>query len=200
MNEVIAMQITRREFFKITGTAALAATIAGCDWDSDPAFTLRLETAREVTTVCPYCSCGCGLICYVQGERLISISGDPDHPINEGALCSKGASLLNLNTVYNYRNHNPELNPNRLTRVLYRAPYSTVWEERDWQWALDRIAQRVKDTRDATFVKEEDGVMVNRTTAIAHLGSAALDNEENYLLAKLMRCLGVVNLDHHARL
>lgn len=194
------VQITRREFFKLTGTAALAATIAGCDWESDPAFTSRLESAREVTTICPYCSCGCGAICYVEGGRLVSVSGDPDHPINEGALCSKGASLLNLNTVYNFRDHQPVLNPNRLTRVLYRAPHSTVWEERDWQWALDRIAQRVKALRDATFVQEEDGVIVNRTTAIAHLGSAALDNEENYLLAKLMRSLGIVNLDHHARL
>jgi len=194
------VQITRREFFKLTGTAALAATIAGCDWDSDPVFNLRLEDAREVTTVCPYCSCGCGAICYVQNGSLISVSGDPDNPINEGALCSKGASLLNLNTVYNFRDHQPELNPNRLTRVLYRAPNSTQWEERDWQWALDTIAQRVQTTRDATFEREMDGVVVNRTTAIAHLGSAALDNEENYLLAKLMRSLGVVNLDHHARL
>lgn len=194
------MQITRREFFKLTGTAALAATLAGCDWKTDPAFSCRLVEAQEVTTICPYCSCGCGAICYVQDGRLVSVSGDPDHPINEGALCSKGASLLNLNRVYNYRDHQPETNPNRLTKVLYRAPNSTMWEERDWQWALDRIAQRVKETRDATFETEVDGVTVNRTTAIAHLGSAALDNEENYLLAKMMRALGVVNLDHHARL
>ena len=194
------MQITRREFFKITGTAALVATIAGCDWESDPAFTSRLERAKEITTICPYCSCGCGAICYVSGGRLLSVSGDPVHPINEGALCSKGASLLNLNTVYNYRSNKPELNPNRLTRVLYRPPNSLHWEERDWQWALDKIAQRVKDTRDHSFLREEDGVIVNRTGAIAHLGSAALDNEENYLLAKLMRSLGIINLDHHARL
>ncbi len=194
------MQITRREFIKLTGTAALAAVIAGCDWETDPDFALRLEKAKEVTTICPYCSCGCGAICYVEGGKLVSVSGDPEHPINEGALCSKGASLLNLNTVYNYRSHAPELNPNRLTKVLYRAPHSTQWEERDWQWALERIAQRVKETRDATFEREAGGVAVNRTTAIAHLGSAALDNEENYLLAKLMRSLGVVNLDHQARL
>lgn len=194
------MQITRREFFKITGTAALAASIAGCDWKSDPVFTSRLKDASEVTTVCPYCSCGCGAICYVEEGKLISVSGDPDHPINEGALCSKGASLLNLNTVYNLRDNKAELNPNRLTKVLYRAPNSTQWEERDWQWALDKIAQRVKITRDKSFVQEADGVTVNRTTAIAHLGSAALDNEENYLLSKLMRGMGLVNLDHHARL
>ena len=194
------MQITRREFFKFTGTAALAATIAGCDWESDPVFTCRLENAREVLTVCPYCSCGCGAICYVEGGMLTSISGDPDNPINEGALCSKGASLMNLNTVYNFRDHSAEPNPNRLTTVLYRPPNSTIWEQRDWQWALDRIALRVKETRDNAFEHEVDGVIVNRTKAIAHLGSAALDNEENYLLAKLMRGLGIVNLDHHARL
>lgn len=194
------MQVTRREFFKLTGTAALAAAIAGCDWEKDPDFTLRLKDAKEVLTICPYCSCGCGAICYVEGGMLTSVSGDPEHPINEGALCSKGSSLLNLNTVYNFRDHKPVLNPNRLTRVLYRAPNSTIWEERDWQWALDRIAQRVKQTRDSSFVREQDGVIVNRTTAIAHLGSAALDNEENYLLSKLMRSLGLVNIDHHARL
>lgn len=194
------MQITRREFFKITGTAALAATIVGCDWESEPVYHAKLENAKEVTTICPYCSCGCGAICYVEGGRLLSVVGDPDHPINEGALCSKGSSLLNLNTVYNFRDNKAVPNPNRLTQVLYRAPGSTMWEERDWQWALDKIAQRVKETRDKSFVQEAGGVTVNRTTAIAHLGSAALDNEENYLLAKLMRGLGIVNLDHHARL
>jgi formate dehydrogenase major subunit len=194
------VKLTRREFFKLTGVAALAAAVVGCDWESEPAFSDRLEDAKEVTTICPYCSCGCGAICYVAGGKLVSVSGDPDHPINEGALCSKGASLLNLNTVYNLRTHAPELNPNRLTKVLYRAPYSTEWVEKNWRWALDRIAKRVKETRDESFESQAGGITVNRTLAIAHLGSAALDNEENYLLAKLMRSLGIVNLDHHARL
>ncbi len=194
------MQVTRREFFKLTGTAALAATLAGCDWQRDPAFKFRLAEAKEVATICPYCSCGCGAICYVQDGQLISVSGDPDHPINEGALCSKGASLLNLNKVYNLRTNKPELNPKRLTKVMYRAPYSDKWEEREWDWALDRIAQKVKDTRDKTFETESDGVTVNRTTAMAHFGSASLNCEENYLLVKMMRAMGLVNIDHHARL
>lgn len=194
------MKVTRREFFKLSGLAALAAAVVGCDWDEDPIFSQPLVGAKEVATICPYCSCGCGAICYVANGKLVSISGDPDHPINEGALCSKGASLLNLNTVYNLRTHTPEINPNRLTKVLYRAPYSKVWEEKNWRWAMDKIARRVKETRDASFEEQADGVTVNRTMAIAHLGSAALDNEENYLLAKLMRGLGIVNLDHHARL
>ena len=194
------MKVTRREFFKLTGVAALAAVVVGCDWENDPVFSHRLEDAKEVTTICPYCSCGCGAICYVVGGKLVSVSGDPDHPINEGALCSKGASLLNLNTVYNLRTHDPELNPNRLDKVLYRAPYSQTWVEKNWRWAMDRIAKKVKETRDESFERQADGITVNRTKAIAHLGSAALDNEENYLLAKLMRSLGIVNLDHHARL
>lgn len=194
------MKLTRREFIKFTGTAALVGALAGCEWDKEPSISYRLQHAKEVPTICPYCSCGCGALCFVEEGKLISVSGDPDHPINEGALCSKGASLLNLNSVYNYRDNEQEINPNRLTKVLYRAPHSHIWEEREWHWALDRIASRVKATRDASFETEVDGVTVNRTTAIAHLGSAALDNEENYLLAKLTRALGLVNIDHHARL
>lgn len=201
-------KISRRAFFKLSGATGAAGGLfyllgrkPAEVMAQVPAKPLRIRYAREVATVCPYCSVGCGAICQVAGGEVISIAGDPDHPINEGALCSKGGSLLNLRNIYDPRTGKLMLNPNRLTKVLYRAPFGTRWEEKSWNWALTEIAKRVKKTRDATFeAKDANGVTVNRTTAIGHLGSAAIDNEENYLMHKIMRALGVVNLDHHARL
>ncbi len=119
----------------------------------------------------------------------MSIEGDPRHPINEGTLCSKGAAASQVAN-----------NPLRLKVPLYRAPGSDRWEEKSWDWMLPRIASRVKATRDASFQTEVGGGVVNRTEAIASLGGAALDNEECYLLAKLMRALGIVYLEHQARI
>jgi formate dehydrogenase major subunit len=132
---------------------------------------------------------GCGQIASVIDGKLVNLEGDPDHPINEGALCSKGAAVAQL--------HN---NPRRLDKVLYRAPKSAKWEEKTWDWAIENIAAKVKKTRDATFRKDEDGKTVNRTDGIACLGGAALDNEECYLISKAMRSLGVVYLEHQARI
>ena len=122
--------------------------------------------------------------------KVVNIEGDPDHPVNRGGACAKGASMRQLS---------PE-NPWRLNKVLYRAPGGTDWEEKSWDWALDTIARRIKDTRDDNFIETDGGNTVNRNEAIANLGGSALDNEECYLLSKLTRALGMVYLEHHARI
>ncbi|HWE61638.1 MAG TPA: formate dehydrogenase, partial [Chloroflexota bacterium] len=135
----------------------------------------RLRGATAVNGVCPYCAVGCSQQVWVKDGAIIDIEGDPRSPINEGHLCPKGANTFQLS-----------INPHRQTKVLYRAPYSDHWEERTLEWAMDRIAQRVQETRDATLVETDaDGALINRTTAMAHLGGATLDIEENYLIKKL---------------
>ncbi len=191
------MDITRRDFFKITGASAAGAAIMGLGLDLKPlkshAQTLKLRFAKETTSICCYCAVGCGVICST-GEagagKIINIEGDPDHPVNEGALCAKGAALSQLAN-----------NDSRLTAPLYRAPYSSEWRKVSWDWALANIAERVKKTRDADFEhKNTKGQVVNRTTAIASVGSSALDNEECWLIQALMRSLGLVYIEHQARI
>lgn len=196
------LKVTRRGFLKMTGTTAAAASLTGLGLKKTQAAykPVRISYAREVTTICPYCSVGCGIICHVRDGRVINAEGDPDHPINEGTLCSKGSSVMNMAYIYNEKGKMVP-NPSRLTKVLYRAPYSDKWEEKSWNWALTEIAKRIKKTRDETFEqKDENGVTVNRTTAINHLGSAMCNNEENYLFHKLVRAIGIINIDHCARL
>jgi formate dehydrogenase major subunit len=152
----------------------------------------RLEEADRVgTSICPYCAVGCAQLVYARGNDIIHIEGDPRSPINQGTLCPKGAATLSWLQ-----------NPNRLTTVKYRAPYSDHWEERPLDWAMERIAQLVKQTRDETFVRElPDGTIVNHTMAIAELGGATLDNEENYLIKKLCGGgLGMVFIENQARI
>jgi formate dehydrogenase major subunit len=133
---------------------------------------------------------GCSALVFSEKGRVVNVEGDPDHPINEGTLCAKGAALSQI--VNNDR---------RLDRVLYRAPGSTEWQEKSWEWAIRTIAARIKATRDATFVTQDGrGRTVNRTEGIACLGGAALDNEECYAYSKLARALGVVYLEHQARI
>ncbi len=151
----------------------------------------RVEMADKVgTSICPYCAVGCAQLLYVKGNDIIHVEGDPRSPINRGTLCPKGAGVLGWMH-----------NPNRLTRVKYRAPYATSWEERPLEWAMDRIATLVKRTRDETFVRTlPDGTTVNHTMAIAELGGATLDNEENYLIKKLCAGgLGMVWVENQAR-
>lgn len=151
----------------------------------------RLEEADRVgTSICPYCAVGCAQLVYAKNGRLIHIEGDPRSPINQGTLCPKGAATFSLIN-----------NPYRLSKVRYRAPFSDHWEERPLGWAMDRIAERVKRTRDETFVhKLPDGTIVNHTLAIASLGGATLDNEENYLIRKIFSGgLGVVWVENQAR-
>ena len=181
---------TRRQFLKglTTGTVAIGAlSESGCGPAIPP---LKTRGATNTTTVCPFCGVGCGQVVSTRGDKVINIEGDPGHPISEGTLCSKGASAIQV--VNNSR---------RLQKVLYRAPNGKAWEEKTWDWALERIAARIKETRDKTFqTTSTDGRVVNRTEAIACLGGSALDNEEAYLLVKLMRALGLVYIEHQARL
>ena len=186
------MDSTRRQFLAGLGTAGVSAGGAlGGPASAEAAAVKAPKTAgaTETTTICPFCGVGCGQVVSVKGNKVVSIEGDLHHPINQGTLCSKGAAAAQVTN-----------NPLRLKVPLYRAPGSDRWEEKSWDWVLPRIAQRVKATRDASFQTEVGGTVVNRTEAIASLGGAALDNEECYLLAKLMRALGIVYLEHQARI
>jgi len=198
------MELSRRDFLK-AGGAGLGGIVI---WQalgskgssaSTKAFTLTKKIG-ETPTICPFDGSGCGFI--VASEevhdklKVVNIEGDPEHPINNGAGCAKGATLRQLSAD----------NPLRLNKVKYRAPGATDWIEKDWEWAIEQIAQRIKTTRDKSFVSEwtdeKDGkkYVVNRTEAISCLGGAALDNEECYLLSKMTRALGLVYIEHQARI
>ena len=189
------MKITRRTFLKISGATAAGTVMGGLGFDLSPAEVyaqeLRIKGAKETTTICCYCSVGCGIIVHTDAKgKMINTEGDPDHPTSEGALCAKGMSLYQLIT-----------NKDRLTKVLYRAPNSAKWESKSWDWALSEIAKRIKKSRDASFVEKNDkGQVVNRTNGIAAVGSCHINNEEGWLYAKFLRSLGVVYMDHEARL
>lgn len=150
----------------------------------------RLRGAVKSHSVCPYCAVGCSQNVYTKGGEIIDIEGDPESPINEGTLCPKGANTYQL--VYN---------PHRIKQVMYRAPFSDRWEPKPLNWAMERIAQLVKETRDRDFVeRDEQGLTVNRVTTMAHLGGATLDNEENYLIKKLFAGgLGMLAIENQAR-
>jgi formate dehydrogenase major subunit len=150
----------------------------------------RTGTAdRVVRSVCPYCAVGCGQLVFVKDERITDIEGDPDSPISEGCLCPKGAATFQLVT-----------GSHRVKNVLYRRPYGTRWEVIPLDEAMDRVAERVKRTREETWeAADAEGNPLRRTMGIAHLGGATLDNEENYLLKKLFTALGVVQVENQAR-
>jgi formate dehydrogenase major subunit len=182
---------------KVTGATAAAVAVSGLGFDLKPvkvhAQMLKTMYATETTTICCYCGVGCGAIVHTgksAAGKVINIEGDPDHPINEGALCSKGSALSQLVN-----------NESRLTEPLYRKPYSTEWQTVSWDWALWTIAHRIKQSRDASFTpKNSKGQVVNRTNGIASVGSAALDNEECWLIQAMMRALGLVYIEHQARI
>lgn len=214
-----SMDVSRRDFLKISGGTVLASSLNGATSPEEAQAQtqeLRIKDAKITNSICPYCSVGCGINVFVKDGKVINTEGDQDHPINEGTLCPKGQSLFQ---VVN--------NPTRLTKPKYRAPGAAEWKEVEWDWALDQIARKIKDTRDKTFkektlskVKEkkvepgtkegglpvevevdvEKEFVVNRTDGIAHVGSAALDNEECYLLQKLLRSWGVAWIEHQARI
>jgi formate dehydrogenase major subunit len=191
------MNVNRREFMQITGAAAAGLAFSGLGFDLSAvkahAQMLKTRYAKETTTICCYCAVGCGAIVHtsLKGDgRVINIEGDPDHVINRGSLCSKGAALTQLVE-----------NKDRITEPMYRAPYSNEWKTVSWDWALTEIAKRVKATRDASFeVKNDNGQVVNRTNRIASVGSAALDNEECWIYQALMRAAGLVYIEHQARI
>ena len=201
--------LDRREFLRASaGGFALGGLFSlGADLRAAQAEVqhLRIAGAREVPSVCPYCAVGCGQLVHVGKDRLtnqdriLNIEGNPESPINEGTLCPKGAAAFQL-----------VVNPNRMTRVWYRAPGATDWDKtKTLDWAMDRIAHLVKETRDASFqesMQTQDAQgrpitkRLNHTLKIASLGGATMDNEWNYVQCKLMRALGVVFLENQARI
>ena len=192
------MELSRRDFAKLSGVTVggllLPARVTTATLAQAKPFPLH-KPVGETPTICPFCAVGCGAIVAAQNGRVLNVEGDPDHPINQGSLCSKGMALAQLNTL------DGEPNPRRLQRVKYRAPGASEWEEKSWEWAIDQIARRIKDTRDANLIETDDeGRTVNRLEAISSLGGAALDNEECSLIVKAMRALGLVFIEHQARI
>jgi formate dehydrogenase major subunit len=149
-----------------------------------------LSADRVVSSICPYCGVGCGQLVYVKDEKIIDIEGDPRSPISQGCLCPKGAATFQLVTG-SHREH----------KVLYRRPYSSHWETIPLERAMDMVAGRVRKTRDDHWEQStDDGLETRRTMAIAHLGGATLDNEENYLIKKLFTSLGILQIENQARI
>jgi len=194
------MQITRRGFLTLSGALGGGIALSGLGLNLKPTRAYadelgkmdRIKVARQVCTTCCYCSVGCGLICSVDKAtgKIFNIEGDADHPINEGSLCAKGAGFFDLT----------EANKHRLTKVLYRGPGGTEWEEKTWDWAIPRMARLIKDARDKGFVKKNaKGELVNRCETVAHLGSSNIDNEECWIVTAKCRALGLVYIDHQAR-
>ncbi len=185
------MNVSRRGFLKISSAVAVVSGL-GISLKSISAHAreLKVKHAKETTTVCPYCSVGCSIIVSVRDGKVINTEGDPDSPINRGALCSKGGSIYQM-----------AVNKNRLGKPLYRAPYAREWKEVEWEWALEEIAKKIKKSRDASFKKvNAKGEFVNRTEGIASVGSAAMDNEECFTYQKFLRGLGLVYIEHQARI
>jgi formate dehydrogenase major subunit len=194
------VQPTRREFLKATTLGGVAASVLGFDLTPAYAAVRELKIARttETRSTCPYCSVSCGVIIHTLGDRsrnvkptVVHVEGDADHPINQGTLCPKGITLKQ-NIV----------NDRRLTKVMYRAPGSLAWEEKDWTFAVERIARLVKDTRDKHFIeKDASGRAINALTALGVIGGCTDTNEVNYLLVKAFRAgLGVVPIEQQARI
>ena len=188
--------LLRRTAGAVAGTAL--GGLVGLGADLRPARAraqqLRIREARAYPSVCPYCAVGCDTIVHVAGEgeekRIVNIEGDVRSPINFGNLCPKGAAIYQLH-----------VNPNRATQVLHRAPGATEWTVMDLNEAMDRVAQLVKETRDATFQETtDDGKVLMNTLGIFSLGGATMDNEWNHLQQKLMRGLGVVAIENQARI
>lgn len=150
----------------------------------------KVDGAEVARSICPYCGVGCGQLVYHREGKLISIEGDPESPISRGHLCPKGADTYELHT-----------HPGRLKTVRYRAPYSGEWEDISLETAMDMVAQRTWETRERNFQESRDGQSLMQTTAMAHLGGATLDCEENYLIKKLFTAgLGMVCLSNQARI
>ncbi len=196
------MRITRRAFLRTSGHSsagsALSALLAfGADQDTVRAATVpqawKIRETKVVPSVCPYCAVGCGLLLHVRDGELVNVEGNPDSPINRGNLCPKGAASFQLT-----------VNPERQKKALYRRPGAAEWEPIELERAMEQIAQRVKATRDATFRRTmpigDREVLVNHTLGIASLGGATMDNEWNYVQAKLWRGLGGVFIENQARI
>jgi formate dehydrogenase major subunit len=194
------MQVTRRQFFRICAAGVGSSSLAALGFAPGEALaevrTFKLARASETRSTCPYCSVSCGLLIYSLGDgaknahkEIIHIEGDPDHPINRGTLCPKGAALLDF--VHS---------PNRLRRPEYRAPGSKEWKPISWDDAFSRIARLMKDDRDKNFIAtNEKGETVNRWVSTGMLAASASSNETGYLTQKIARSLGMLAFDNQAR-
>jgi formate dehydrogenase major subunit len=192
--------VSRREFLKVGAAGAGALAASGLGFDVALADStrvkqnLRIAGAKESHSVCPYCAVGCSLVAYTRQNsdgsvQLLQIEGDPDSPVNEGRLCPKGATAMQL-----------AISPRRIESPMYRAPGATKWQSISWDSMLDKIANNIKSSRDATFVTTDgNGNTVNRCEGVAFAGGAAFSSEEGYFATKLMRGLGLVYLEQQAR-
>jgi formate dehydrogenase major subunit len=191
------VDLTRRTFLRVAAAGALASPL-GFDLAPAVAQARRFKIARttETRSICPYCSVSCGVIVHTRGDgkntqrQIVHVEGDPDHPVNQGTLCPKGATLKHYID-----------NDRRLTRVLHRRPGGTGWEPMAWDEAIDRIARLIKKTRDATFIaRDAQGRTVNRLESIAAIGGCTDTNEFNWLFQKTTRSFGVVHLEQQSRI
>jgi formate dehydrogenase major subunit len=192
------MEVTRRQFLKAgaVGAGTIGASVLGFDvaQAKQEQQHLRIEGATVSRSVCPYCAVGCALLAYTRKDangkvELLQIEGDPDSPVNEGRLCPKGASALQL-----------AVSRRRVPSPLYREPGAAEWKQVSWDFALDKLAQNIKASRDRTFVTEDaDGHVVNRCEGVAFAGGAAFSSEEGYFATKLMRAIGIVYMEQQAR-
>lgn len=201
----MAIATSRRELLRLTGfgSAGIAATqLAGLGFNvafaAQRAARRKLEGAKQVASLCPYCAVGCGTIVASKADdrgvtRIVNIEGNPDSPQSTGSLCPKGSAVFQL-----------AVNDLRVTKVMRRKPNATEWdrEEISYDAAVDRIAELVSKTRDETFVERDpkSGKLINQATGIFALGGSTNDNEENYLIAKVMRMMGVVRIENQARI
>lgn len=193
-------QISRRQFFKVTGTTLASSSMALMGFSPREVLAevrqFKLTATVVARQTCTYCSVGCGILMYSLGNggmnakrSVIHVEGDADHPVNRGTLCPKGAGLLDFIN-----------SPNRLLRPQYRAPGSDKWVDMSWDEALDRIARHLKDDRDANFVqKTADGKLVNRWTTTGMLAASASSNEAGYITHKVARSWGLLPFDNQAR-
>ena len=193
------MDIGRRGFFKVTATGLTTSSLVAMGFSPGEALAqvreFKLTATSETRNTCPYCSVGCGLLMHGLGDRaknarteIVHIEGDPDHPVNRGTLCPKGASLIDFIR-----------SPHRLKYPEYRGPGESEWKRVSWDWALDRIVRNMKDDRDRNFVKEKGSVTVNRWNTSAFLAASASSTETGYITVKFLRALGMTALDNQAR-
>jgi len=188
------MKLTRRELLKVAGAGAGAIALGGLGVNllttESYAKDLKIKGAKEVTSICPFCAVSCHFIAHVKGGKVVSTEGDPGYPVSEGALCAKGATM---NSMVN--------STHRLLKPLYRAPFSDKWEEKSYSWMIDKLAKKIKETRDKTFTeKNADGKVVNRLETMFHMGSSQMSNEEASVVVQAQRALGIVYIDHQARI
>jgi len=189
------LEVNRRDFLKISAAGVGGVVLGGLAAPKEKVSASQEDNlldkqGEEVYTVCSFCSTGCGIVATVKDGKIVNFEGDADNPINQGALCPKGVAMKQAAE-----------SEERLTGVLYRAPYSDQWEEKSWDWAIEQVARRIKDTRDNNWLeRDRDGNLVNRTEAIATLATAFPNSEEAYLMSKMIRALGIVYVENPARI